>query len=457
MRGILVALLLIVGGVAAMLANVGQWVDYTIYDTDGFVSTVDDVFSDEDVQRVVAERLSADIVAAAGTEERLSEELPERLTFLAGPLSRAIDEAIQRATLEAVNAQPFREVRNAALTEMHTLLIAIIEEDSEVLAASGDQLVLDLRPLLVGVAERVTGEEVSQQPGQGRLDIPEDAGKFVIDDSSVAWAYDIARTVKGLIALVTGIAVASFLLAIAIARDRRATLRTSGIILAAVGALSLLLVLLMRGVVERMTGDGEAAVSVVTILTNAYRAQSVSLVGFGVILVAVAALLGDSPFAVSARGWVRRSPEAPSLVMLIRQRVTVLRLTGLSVAAIALIAWPDPSTRVVATVLALLALYLLTLWLLASESAWAVSLRAHAAAFWEGATAGARERAQTERSPVMRLLVEHASWLRIAGIVVAVLVLVAWPSPGVGVFVAVVALTLLYLALIDAIMGRDSA
>jgi len=460
MRGILAALLLVIGGVTAMLANVGQWVDYTIYDTDGFVSTVDDVLGDEDVQRVVAERFSAEIVASADIEEQLRQELPERLTFVAGPLSRAIDEAVMNATLEALRAQPFRDARNAALTEMHSLLIAIIEDDSEVLAVSGDELVLDLRPVLVGVAERVTGAEAGQAGDgqlQTRLDIPEDAGKFTIEDSSVAWLYDVARYVNNVIVLVTAIAVASFVLAVVIARDHRATLRRSGIILAAVGALSLLLVLLMRGIVERMTDDGEAAVSVVTILTNAYRAQSVSLVGFGVILVAVAALLGDSPFAVSLRGWLRHSPEAPSLATLIRQRVTAFRLTGLAVAAVALIAWPDPSTRVVATVLTLLALYLLTLWLLASESAWAVSLRARATAYWEGATAGAREKAQTERSPVMRLLVEHAAWLRIAGIAIAVLVLVAWPSPGVGVFVVVIVLTLLYLAVVDAMLGRDPA
>jgi hypothetical protein len=132
-------------------------------------------------------------------------------------------------------------------------------------------------------------------------------------------------------------------------------------------------------------------------------------------------------------------------------------LIGLVLAAVALIAWPDSSTRVAITVIALLALYLSALWLLTSESGWAVSLRARAAAYWDDATSDARARAETEHSTIMRLLVERIAWLRILGITVAVLVLVAWPSPGIGVFIVVIALTLLYLALVDAVLGRTAS
>ena len=57
-RGLAVALLLLVGGLASILASVGVWTQRAIIDEDGFASRVDEVIDRESVQLLLAERLS---------------------------------------------------------------------------------------------------------------------------------------------------------------------------------------------------------------------------------------------------------------------------------------------------------------------------------------------------------------------------------------------------------------
>jgi hypothetical protein len=476
MRSLLVGLLLALAALVAILGNVGLWVDRTVYDTDGFVSTVDNVLDDEDVQQVIATRFSEELFANADIEVRLREELPEGLAFLALPMARVSQDFLAEATLRLLERQPFEDVRNRALEITHSQLIAIIEDDSGAISAQGGELVLDLRPILEAVAEDVTGREVEipenidvpevdvpegveeQLPDQadellGGIEIPEDAGRFVIDDAAISWAYTIARYGNDIIYAVIGVAVGLFALAIAIAKDRRATLRTAGIVFAVSGVVSLLILLPMRFAIESFAKNDDAAVSVFRILTSEYRWQSLTMIVFGVGVALLAVLFGESRVAVALRSNIRRAPDAPSLVTVIQERQAALRIAGLIGGALLLIAWPNPSTRVYVTVLALIGIYLLALALIVSEAPWAETVRARVRELTSkyvepGAAAGPSERS------VSVWVAAHAGWLRLAGIIVALAALVLWPSLTLATFIMVVALGLVYLAAIDWIAGR---
>ncbi len=486
MRSLLVVILLALGGVLALLSNLGLWVDRTVYDTDGFVSTVGGVLDDEDVQQVMAERFTEELFEAADIEDRLQAELPEGLKFLSLPLSNAARDFLTDASVRLLERERFQDVRDRALRETHSLLIAIIEDDSGAITTEDGKLVLDLRPIVEAVAEDITGRDVNlpqdvevpqveipqevldQLPPDVRerlqtegeegllsgLQLPDDAGRFVIEDATISWAYNIARYGNDIVYVTVGVTVACYVLAIAIARDRRSTLRTAGIVMAVAGVISLALLLPLGQAARQFAENDAAATSILNIVTSGYKSQSLAMVGVGIGFVAVAVLLGDSPLAVAVRSAVRRRPGGPSLAAVIRERVAALRIAGLVGAAGVLIVWPDPTARVYLTTLGLLALYLVGLLLLESDAPWAKTARERVQRFWQEQTKPGAAVSPEDRS-IGAWIARHAGSLRLIGIIVAIALLLLWPSMSLRMFIVVVALGFIYLAGIDLVAGRS--
>jgi hypothetical protein len=112
--------------------------------------------------------------------------------------------------------------------------------------------------------------------------------------------------------------------------------------------------------------------------------------------------------------------------------------------------WPDPTARVYVTTLALLGLYLGALFVLASDSPLATNARRQIERYVGPGDAAASARGGTAAS----WIAAHAGWLRVAGLAAAILLLILWPSPGLGTIMMVIALGLIYLALLDFVENR---
>jgi hypothetical protein len=134
----------------------------------------------------------------------------------------------------------------------------------------------------------------------------------------------------------------------------------------------------------------------------------------------------------------------------IRANATVLRVVGFAAAALVLVAWPDPTDRVRVTTFVLVGVYFLALWIITGGSSWAESARGYASSMWNSAQGS--DPSQRNDTVVGR----YAKWLRIAGVVVAVLMLVMIPGVGLGAIAAIVAFTFVYLALIDWMATRPA-
>jgi hypothetical protein len=498
MRNLLAGMLLLVAALLALLANVGLWIDRTIYSTDGFVSTVDKVFDDEDVQQAVAERFTETLFEQANIEPRVQEALPQGLGFLALPLTSASQDFLTRVSVRVMQEQPLEDVRNRALTGLHEQVIAVIDDDSGALSAQGDELVIDLRPILESVVEdtRLEGAaenipevelpedteqrirdlglpsdiedqllaEVAASQGEedggllGGLELSDDAGQFVIKDSAVAWSYRIARYGDNFIHWVIGLAAGAFVLSVLVATDRRSMVRNVGIALIIVGTLSLVALVPVRMAAREFAQNEDAALAIINILTEPYRIQSFAMIGFGLIGVGGAVLMGQTRLAVALRGQVRRTATGAGgegFAEAVKEHAAPLRVAGLVTGALLLVAWPDPSTRVYVTVLLLLAAYLGGVWAVSSDSERAQHVRKAVSDGWQRYFAG-RPEAGEGAGGISGWIVAHAMWLRAIGVLLAVVLLLLWPSVTARSIVAVIALLLAYLAAIDFIGSRSS-
>ncbi len=446
MRSILVIVFLVLGALLTLSANATLWVNRTVFDTDEFVGTVTEVLDDEAVQEDLAARLSVRLVEQGDLETRIQESLPDGMKFLAPILAISAQDLIERTALRILQSDQIADVFETALTLVHRQLVYIIEGEGTI-AFEDDKIILDLRPILLRVAEQLG---IDDPDGLlANVDIPEDAGQIVlIDDAPKADALQDLLSLHNQITLaVVAAALLCFGMAVLFAKDRRSAVRNVGVVILFCGLVAALLLMPIRPIVASFAQDDAVGKVVFDALVDRFRLQSFFLVVLGLLVVVGASLAGQSGLARAVRLRVRnpKGEPVPELGKELQANATTLRVSGLVIGALLLVVWPEPTDRVYMTVLGLLAVYFVALWFATSNSGWATKRRAQLADAWKPAAGSPDANSWMGR---------NVMWLRLVGIGIGVVVLAILPGFDFGALVGVVALTLVWLAVLDWLVAR---
>ncbi len=475
MRTILVAALVALGGLLTIPGSIGVWQARAVLDEDAFVDTVDEAFENEEVQSVLANRLTDAAMehleirdrigeGLAELESRAGERTPEGLVLLEGPLTGVARDAVFRVALRLIEEQPLEEAREAALRGVHRTLVAIIDDDVEFLTRRGDEITLDLGVIVEELVRDIGGERADEF--LETVELPPDAGVIVLTDKSDASTlFDVMDFLDRFYPVLAGVALVMFAIAVTVSRNRRLTLIWVGATLAVVAAAEILV--LAQPLKEALTDavakpDGKAAVrATYDILVDSFKRQELFVILIGVGLVAGGTLAGESELARAVRSVFRRPEggldEEISLGGWVRKRVLALRIGGLALGGLFLIGWPDPSTRLTVTVLIVVALYLALIAIVSSEAAWAGAIRSPVADFWNRyfrADDQAVVRGDEGRRSLVGWIAVRAPWLRLVGIAIGVVFLIVLPDVSLGTIVMVLALEMLFFAAVDFVVNR---
>ena len=436
-RTITVAILLVLGGLAAFSANATVWANRTVFSTEDFVATANRVMDEPAVQDRLATRLTTRLMASQEVQTRLREELPAGTQFLAPVIVEAASDLVHDIILRLLQNDTVQAATDTALTAVHTQLMRFLEDEGAVTIEDND-LVIDFRIILQRAAEELgfTGDRVANlPPDAGRVVLVEDAENLsalrpvLAQHDTIAWAS-------------VALAVVLFAAAIFVARNRRLTVRSVGFILVLCGLLHLLVLYGLRPIVASFADSPSVANEAFDAFVQTLRVQSFAIVVVGIIVVIGTLLAGDSRVARGVRQTVRGGSQSDSLGGAIRDSAPALRIGGYIAGVLVLAVWPEPTTRVYVTTFVLLALYTLGLWVLSGDSTAATSIR-KAVASATGSLAGDSARSRT------RFAGRNAVTLRAAGIIVGLLALILIPNLTIGTVAAIVALTLIYLSVVE--------
>lgn len=328
-RSIAVALLLIAGGFFTVAANIGVWSQRAVFDEDGFADRVNSALEDEHVQDVIALRFTERVSEALEIDERVDSALARleevanesriasarapdgqsdeeiELDILARPLARGFDRLIYESTLYVLNEEAFVKLRTVALRSLHEQVSAVIHGDEHTVIQKHDgRLVIDFQPLFLAAAGRTIGEE--GQELLESLELPEDAGSFVVGNES---DYDeLGRAVRfadRTFPVVLAIPVVLFSLAVLASRNKRRGLMAVGF---AILISAILLTLSLPGaeglfvnVIIDPTDESAARATMIVLIIDDLRAQSLILAGGALLLVAATWIMGGSEQAKDLR------------------------------------------------------------------------------------------------------------------------------------------------------------
>ena len=294
-------LLIVLATIVGMGATLNSWVDRQALDTDEWVSATDEMLADDDVRNALSVYLVGELFRTVDVAGGLENLLPGPSSQLAGPIAASLQSSAVGAVDQSLGTERFRSLWSDANRTAHTAFVRVANgDDGALLGTSGGVLVVDLRELLIQVADRLG------LPGTIVEQIPEDAGQLVVFESDQLDAVQQAVRVINVLSLYLFVlVVVLYAAAVVLASDRRVALRNVGV---AVVVGSVLLLIVQRITIDlsvdqlaRAERGRDAVDAIVSIATGLLNELAWAWLAVGVMIATYAVLIGPTRAAVAVR------------------------------------------------------------------------------------------------------------------------------------------------------------
>ena len=363
-----VRILVVLASILAFLAIFTGWVDRQALDTDQWVDTSGKLLEDKAISDAVATYSVDQLYANVDVPRLLKKRLPDDLQAVASPAAAGIRGLSTGAAQRAFQSPRVQGLWKQANRVAHTQLVAILESKSETISSQNGRVVLDLKPIVFQLADRLglkkqvtnaidKGQATGRlKPGFGQLEIA--------DSDQLDTAQTITKVVRGLAWLFSLGSLALFGLAAYLAKGRRwIVVLGYGLGLVAAGMAAIAVRGASKGlVVDSLAKTEEARVPAEhawDIGTSLLHSIASSVIIFGVLFVIASFFASPAGAAVSSRQAL-----APTL----RERQGLVWSIFAAVALLALIIWPPTGTRQLVLSLVVIAIAGVGLWALARKT-----------------------------------------------------------------------------------------
>jgi hypothetical protein len=344
---ITVRILVALASVLAFLAIFTSWVDRQVLDTDEWVDTSGKLLEDKEISDALAIYAVDQLYANVDVNALIKRRLPRDVQQLSAPISAGLREFATRAGEQALQSPRIQQAWRDANEVAHRRLVAILKDQSESVSTQEGRVVLDLRPLVLQLADRIG---VKKQLNQR---LPPDVGQLEVADSKqLETAQTITTLIEGLAWVFSIGTFALFGVAVYLARGRRwIVVLGYGLGLVAAGLAAIAVRSAAKGlVVDSLATTEDARVPAEhawEISTELLSSISSNVIIFGVLFVVASFLASPAGAAISIRQAL-----APAL----RDRPGIVWSVFAGAALLAVIIWPPSGTRQLVITLVLIAL-----------------------------------------------------------------------------------------------------
>jgi hypothetical protein len=348
---IAIRILVVAASVLAFLAIFTSWIDRQVLDTDEWVDTSGRLLEDEEISDAIALYAVDQLYANVDVAKSLKKQLPEDLQ----PVSAGIREFATRAAERALQSPRVQAVWQDANRVAHSQLILILKGDNEAIATERGRVILDLRPIVLQLADRIGLKKQAQnalEKGEER-GLDREVGQLEIADAEqLQTARTITRIVEGLAWLFSIGTLVLFALAAYLAKGRRWVVVLSyGLGLVAAG----LAVIALRSAAKSLVVDGLANMEAAKvpaehaweISTSLLHSIASSVIVFGILFAVASFLASPANGAVSIR---------QALAPTFRDRPGIVWSVFAAASLLAVIVWPPGGTREAVLTLLLIAI-----------------------------------------------------------------------------------------------------
>jgi hypothetical protein len=303
-RMLIARVLVVLGGLFAILSLLAGYVRFQGLDTNTVENSAGDLIADPEIRDQIAATLVDSLFANVDVEAALREQLPADQKGLAAPIASALRLGAQPAAQRLLERPRVQELWVRSVAQSHRALIRLLEDDTGALRTQGGNVVLDLRPLIIQLGNRIAIV--------GRIDqrLDPDAGLItIIKADNLETAQDLTQFLKVLGTWLWLVPIILWAVALWLARGRRLGILQMIAISSIVAGLLVLVLRRLAGsaAVDELAPTESvqvAAADAWDILTSLLRDGGLTLLGLGVIILVGAWIAGPSGRAADSRRWL---------------------------------------------------------------------------------------------------------------------------------------------------------
>jgi hypothetical protein len=342
-----VRILVVLASILAFLAIFTSWIDRQALDTDQWVQTSGRLLEDKVISDAVATYAVDELYANVDVSAVIKQRLPKGTKQFSAPVAAGVRQFATQAAQQAIQSPRIQQAWKDANRIAHTELVSILEGNNAVVSSQNGKVVLNLRPLVLQLADRIGLKKQLNQK------LPPDVGQLQVADSkNLDTARTVTKLIQGLAWFFTFGSLALFGLAVYLAKGRRWMVMLGyGLGLAASGLAAIAARGALKGLFVDSLANTEAANEPAKhawdIGTSLLQSIATTAVILGALFVVAAFLASPSSYAVG----VRRAL-APTL----RDRRELAWSIYGAVALLVLIVWPPPGLRQLVLALLLIGL-----------------------------------------------------------------------------------------------------
>ena len=306
-------ILVVLSILLVVLSLLAGYIRFQALDTDTVTNTASELIADDEIRNEVAAALVDELYTNVDVAAALEQRLPPDQKGLAGPAAAGLRELSDRAAVRMLDRPRVQALWVDTVARTHRQLLRVLEDDTGALSTEGGVVVLDLRPLVLQLGDRVAvvGNLAEQLgPDAGRIEI--------MQADQLETAQDLTQLLKFLGTWLWILPLALMAVALWLARGRRLSILR----MIAIGSiLAGFLVLVVRRVagsylVEDLSPTESVQPAVQDawdILTSLLRDGGFTLIGLGVIVLVAVWLAGPSRSGVATRRFLAPYLRRPEL------------------------------------------------------------------------------------------------------------------------------------------------
>lgn len=155
-RRMIAGFLVFLSCVSFLTGGIGVWASRSLLDTDVWVDHVGPLAEDPDVQAAISAEITTEIMKLIDPKALFEEVLPERGQLLAVPLSGAVEGFVRDQVDKFVASDAFDRLWTGVNEQAHQGAVKVLRGDSEVVQAGDKTVTLSLIPVINGVLANIT-------------------------------------------------------------------------------------------------------------------------------------------------------------------------------------------------------------------------------------------------------------------------------------------------------------
>lgn len=157
-RSLAAVILVIVFAFSFLASGVGIWLKRNTLNNDVWAERVVPLGEDPEVQAALAQWTADELLVALDPEERIAKELPENTKFLAIPISAALRDFITQKVDEFYASDKFEELWTYAAIQAHDAAVDTLKGNRPAVVADDEKVQINLIPLVDAILAQVVKE-----------------------------------------------------------------------------------------------------------------------------------------------------------------------------------------------------------------------------------------------------------------------------------------------------------